>query len=374
MNSQIASAYVFRASPPGQGAIHLLWLWGARSQEVLQKLFPQSSEVDASRSRVMLARLFSSGETLDEAMWRRLAPQETFLPQPAFEISLHGSQTVLARAIEACCEQGASLLDTPAFLAQARERGAMDRCREEAWTALAQARTAAAAKLFLAQAQGALSEEIERLLQISQTGEPSHRLLASLEALLLRAPAGVALHTPHRLVLCGPPNAGKSTLFNALVGYERAIVSPQAGTTRDRVEEAVDLGGYPFYLVDTAGLRESKDALENAGAALAIEEASRADLILFVWDATRAWDESQQWAIERLPAKKLLRVSAKREPLALLVAELEKQILQELSLPFPAPESGPVPFTQRQAALLQRATEEVRDGAEPGLTLQALLK
>ena len=148
-------------------------------------------------------------------------------------------------------------------------------------------------------AQGALRQALDEITKHVAAGDVTLSL-AEIDALLDQAPVGLHLVEPWRVVLAGRPNVGKSSLINALVGYERAIVHATPGTTRDLVTAAAALDGWPVELTDTAGLHASDDALEQAGMSLARERLQRADLVVLVFDASSLWlaeDEAlaRQW-------------------------------------------------------------------------------
>lgn len=368
--SRLAPAFALRVSPPGAGAIHLLWLGGEGAGQVLQKLIPSGAQ--SERAVVQLGKLVAGGETIDEAMWRELAPQERSFPGPAFEISLHGSEAVLQKTLNALAAMGTRILDTQEFLALAHTGDEGESWRQEAWRAFLEAKSSAGARLFLAQIQGAFAAEIADLNSSLESRADAKAALQRIESLLERGRAAIALRHPQRVVLAGRPNAGKSTLFNALVGYERAIVSPQEGTTRDPVEETVMLGGYPFLVTDTAGLRESEDPIEREGARLALEAAARAELAVFVWDGRRPWDAAQEEALASLRGASVLRFPVRIDSLAQSVARLESALLDALHLPNPAPQNGPAPVSPAQLDLLERAAASLRAGRDARPDLRAL--
>jgi tRNA modification GTPase len=209
-----------------------------------------------------------------------------------------------------------------------------------------------------------------------------------LEAIRQRAALGSHLVTPWRVVLAGRPNVGKSSLINALLGYPRAIVFDQPGTTRDVVTATAALDGWPIELTDTAGLRAidepSADELERVGIARALEQIAAADLLVLVFDATRPWSAEDIELIRRWPlavavsnkcdlvAKSIpdsLRADRSKD-LAVLhtsavtgegIEALGRQITARL-VPNVPPAGAAVPFTQRQTELLAQALEAARRG------------
>jgi tRNA modification GTPase len=188
-----------------------------------------------------------------------------------------------------------------------------------------------------------------------------------LESLLHRANIGLHLVHPWRVVIAGPPNVGKSSLLNALLGYERAIVFDQPGTTRDVVAAQAALDGWPIELFDTAGLRESRDALEAAGIDLARQKLAEADLVLLVFDASASWTPADAEMLSQWPSALVVHNKCDLAPVpfdrptGLLtsaltgerIGELIEQIIARLVLESPRPGDA-VPFTLRQVELLRR--------------------
>ena len=159
--------------------------------------------------------------------------------------------------------------------------------RTEARSLLAQARTERTAAILLDQYAGALEAALARIIDTIEAGRADEGR-AELQSLLARSAVGLHLVEPWRVVLAGPPNVGKSSLINALVGYRRSIVFDQPGTTRDVVTVVTAIDGWPIELSDTAGLRVSDDPLESAGVELARRQLDAADCVVFVSDATDA--------------------------------------------------------------------------------------
>jgi tRNA modification GTPase len=181
-----------------------------------------------------------------------------------------------------------SLVDAGCQLATWREwlgRNEVDPITVQAQVALAQVRTLRAAAILLDQFQGALRRELDAV-RLALEERDRHRARHVLQSIQSHAPTGLHLVQPWRVVLVGPPNVGKSSLMNALVGYRRAIVYDQAGTTRDVVTAMTAVDGWPVELADTAGLCETQDSLEQAGVSRTHEELARADAVVLVFDAT----------------------------------------------------------------------------------------
>lgn len=251
-----------RLTPAGRGGVALVALEGPGAAALLAGAL--SRPLPAVGGVVVGRLLDLAGAPVDEVLVARGGDE-------AFEVGCHGGPAVVDAVLEALRARGAG-------------DGAPrddDRVVAEARAALPRATTALGAKLVLAQLAGALTRAARGLLSALEAGDEPR---AGLERLLATAPLGRALVAPPRVAVVGPPNAGKSSLVNALVGRERAIVDAAAGTTRDALEAPLDLDGVPVLLVDTAGEREASDPVERAGVARAREVGAAAALRLVVVD------------------------------------------------------------------------------------------
>jgi tRNA modification GTPase len=290
------------------------------------------------------------GRLVDEVVVRVVPAKETGFGEPIVEISCHGGK---APAEAVMAELGLPRTEWASVLDGAVKVGKIDRLRAEARLALPHALTEAGARALQAQVDGALTSAVKR----------------SLKGLLPTATAGLALTNPPRVAIVGRANAGKSTLFNAVLGRERALVSPVAGTTRDPVDEVVGLRGIPVRLIDTAGLLPEgvgHGILEQLSLKRTREEIERAALLLFVRDATASatvdeaaferWSSSRRtltvWTkidlVQGWPAKRL-GVSGRT---GAGLDRLGRSVLRTLGIRLPRA-GGAVVFTERQRTLLE---------------------
>jgi tRNA modification GTPase len=265
----------------------------------------------------------------------------TYFPAPASytgedvaEVSVHGSPVVVEALLAALLRNGARMARPGEFTERAFLSGKLDLTQAEAVRDLVESRTGAAARFAARQLDGGLSRRLaavrEDLLRAamglaatidfaedvgeSVPEEVPLRLDAAaheLSRLLATWESGRLLSAGCRVAILGRPNAGKSTLFNAMAGSARAIVTDVAGTTRDTLEACVDVGGVPVTLVDTAGLRETADPVESIGVERAREEARRADLLVYVLDAGATETREDRVELEALGGRPLLRVANK---------------------------------------------------------------
>jgi len=272
---------------------------------------------------------------VDEVLLSVFRKPRSFTGEDTVEIGCHGGSLVTRQVLHAVLSAGARHADPGEFTRRAFLNGRLDLTQAEAVADLIHARTELAATAANAQLAGHLARQIDRLrddlmgvlthveahLDFPDEDirpETNRQLLDRLDhaetfcARLLRtAREGRLLRSGARAALVGLPNAGKSSLLNLLLGHDRAIVSPVAGTTRDTIEEAADIGGYPVVFVDTAGLRNAHDAIEAEGIRRSGEAARQADLLLEVVDLSAPPPTSLPFELGAIPPNRRLKVGNK---------------------------------------------------------------
>lgn len=309
-----------KASGPGQAAVAVMRLSGPRSGEVLARLAgglprPRHASLRQLRSP-------DTAELLDEALVLWFPAPRSYTGEDAAELHLHGSAAVLAGVAEALVALGCRPAEPGEFTRRAFLHGRMDLTQAEAIADLIAAETAGQRRQALRQAGGALArlygEWTARATRIlahqeaaiefemddlpsdlsAQAAAAAAGLEAEIRAHLDDGGRGERLREGLSIAILGAPNAGKSSLLNALVGRDAAIVSAQAGTTRDVLECRLDLGGVPAVIADTAGLRRTIDEIEQEGVRRAEARAQEADLLLAVLAADRPPDAETLALIE----------------------------------------------------------------------------
>ncbi|MDQ3144767.1 MAG: tRNA uridine-5-carboxymethylaminomethyl(34) synthesis GTPase MnmE [Pseudomonadota bacterium] len=259
------------------------------------------------RARLRTLRDPRDGSPIDRALLISFAAPDTVTGENIVEYQCHGSKAVVASLIDTLTSfDGVREARPGEFTRRALSNGKIDLTQAEGLAELLEAETEAQRRSALSRSEGALRRQLEQwrkeILGIAAdlevaidyvdeedgtaTGDVSPRITARAAemAALLGAPRVEKLRDGVRVVVAGPPNAGKSSLVNALAGHERAIVTPIPGTTRDRIEVPLALGGIPIVLVDTAGLRETDDQIERIGVELAGQEVAAADILLWLGD------------------------------------------------------------------------------------------
>jgi tRNA modification GTPase len=370
------------ATPLGRSALAIVRLSGDRTRAMLASVAPELPDPIEPRRPHLVALTRADGEVLDRGLVTLFAAPASFTGEDLAEISVHGSPVVVERLLRAIIVAGARPARPGEFTERAYRLGKMDLVEAEAIRDLIESRTEGAARAGAKRLAGALSARLakarEDLLSASagltaaidfveDVGEdvdPSVAAhLRSAQDVLARLAAsyetGRLLSAGCRVVILGKPNAGKSTLFNALVGTARAIVTEVPGTTRDTLEATIDVGGVPVDLVDTAGLRETDDRVERIGVERAREEGEKAAAILYVYDASEGWTDADRAAVAALDGRPVAIVANKMDRVTRGSAGLAEGPPARLRLCGLAPDAG---ATLR--SLLQRTIT-------PGLTSEA---
>jgi tRNA modification GTPase len=294
------------ATGPGPSALSVVRISGPDAFAVLRQLVPAFEEEKRVSHKAFLAGIKSDGQLLDEALVTIFKAPASFTGENVVELGLHGSPFILREVIRACISTGCRLAAPGEFTRRAYLNHKMDLAQAEAVGDLIAAETEAAHRAAFQQLKGNLSREIQELRQQlidftalveleldfseedvefadrSKLKNLVNEITRHIGKLLNSFATGTAVKNGIPVVIVGPPNAGKSTLLNALLEEEKAIVSPVAGTTRDVIEDVLDLEGIRFRFVDTAGLRKTEDLVESIGISKTREQLSKAAFVLLL--------------------------------------------------------------------------------------------
>lgn len=301
------------ATPPGRSGIGVIRLSGARSLEIARSLI-QDEHFEAESHRVVLKNLHDpiTGEILDQALLTYFKSPHSFTSEDVVELSCHGSPVLLRYLIDVILRFDARLAGPGEFTLRALSNGRLNLSQAEAIRDLINAQTRAAAQQATRQLGGELSARLQPIkntlldiivplesslefveddlpeISINQIKTKLSELIKKVEALASTFSAGKLLRDGLKVTLVGRPNVGKSSLFNALLALDRAIVTGVPGTTRDSLSEMVNLQGVPVLLTDTAGVRDSTDEVENLGVERTRRAIADADLVITVLDGSQA--------------------------------------------------------------------------------------
>jgi len=316
---------VAMATPPGRSALAVVRLSGPRAHEIASRLLDPWRSAPGASYRARLTDP-ATGRVIERPVVTTYRAPRSYTGDDLVELSVHGGRVGPARTLGVLLDAGARLALPGEFTRRAVAAGKLDMLQAEAIGDLIDAESQVMHDAALAQLDGQLSRRVaelrEAVLRVeamiaydidfpeedSGPIDPARVVGAtaalgeSLDRLLGTAAAGEVVRRGARVVLAGAPNVGKSSLFNALVGHDRAIVTALPGTTRDAIEAVVDLGAWPVRLVDTAGLRESVDPIEQLGVAMTARALAEADVVLACGDSPSSLGEAVAGAAARTAA------------------------------------------------------------------------
>ncbi len=318
-------------SPSGIGVIRVS---GGKAIEVVDSVFEGSTKgrglKEAPGYTAHYGYIAEGPEKLDEVVVLIMRAPHSYTGEDVAEIDCHGGVLVMKRVLETVIRHGARLAEPGEFTKRAFLNGRIDLSQAEAVMDVISAQNDLAVKSSLSQLGGSLSGKIKKLREdiLYQTAfieaaldDPEHYsldgfperlgtalvpMMEELSGLIDSADEGRILSEGIKTVILGKPNAGKSTLLNALLGEERALVTEIAGTTRDTLEEPVRLRGVNLNIIDTAGIRKTQDTVEKLGVERALGMADDADLLIYVADCTTPLDENDEKIIDMLAGKKAI--------------------------------------------------------------------
>jgi tRNA modification GTPase len=358
-------------TPAGRGAVAVVGLAGTGAAAIVAKHFQPATgtaeklPLDRIRYGRWRATLGDPADVGEELVVCRRGDDD-------FEIHCHGGTAASAAIVDGLQADGSAVISWSDWLATRGE----DPIAVEARIALAAARTTRTAAVLVDQLGGALRRELDEIARLIEANDAA-TARTRIDRLHRRAALGLRLTEPFRVVLTGRPNVGKSSLINALVGYRRAIVFDEPGTTRDVVTAATVFDGWPVELSDTAGIREGGDELEVAGIAAARRRLAEADLVVAVFDRTAPWSDADAALLTAHPEAVVVhnkadlpKAAGSPKPAGLAVSAVAKTGLAELIaalvarlVPDPPEPGAAVPFTPRQVAeidaLARRASDDV---------------
>ncbi|GAA4917431.1 tRNA uridine-5-carboxymethylaminomethyl(34) synthesis GTPase MnmE [Mucilaginibacter defluvii] len=325
------------ATPNGVGAIGVIRLSGPQAITIAQSVFKGKDLTKQASHTIHFGHVVDGDVLLDEVLMSLFVAPRSYTRENVVEISCHGSNYILESIIRLLIKHGARAAKPGEFTLRAFLNGQLDLSQAEAVADLIAANSKASQQVALQQLRGGFSNQLtslrEQLVQFASLVELeldfseediefANRVqlkqlvvdtMKVIGGLIRSFELGNAIKQGVNTVIAGRPNAGKSTLLNALLNEERAIVSHIAGTTRDTIEEVLNINGINFRLIDTAGIREATDAIEQIGVERTMEKISQSALIIYVYDAAQITAEELNADIAKLqrPGMNLLLVANK---------------------------------------------------------------
>lgn len=338
------------ATAAGTGGIGIVRISGPAATAIGDRVFRRARQTASGRPlpprRLVFGQVVDpeTGAPLDEALAVRMPAGSSYTREEVLELQCHGGAVVTREVLRACLRAGARQAEPGEFTLRAFVNGRLDLTQAEAVLGIVGARTRESLDLALAGLRGRLSTDlrpardslVEALAYLDASADFSddelpptdvrgalHVAATSLDAVARRAATGLLYREGVTIAIVGRPNVGKSSLLNALLRHERAIVTPEAGTTRDVIAEAIALRGIPATLLDTAGIRDSAGTIERLGIARSHEALRGATLAVFVLDAT-APETPDDLALATLLARRLEAAPVTRNDLAIVLNKADR--------------------------------------------------
>ena len=321
------------ATAPGEGGIGIIRISGEKSLQVAQSIFKSKSGKmikDYNARTLIYGTVVDNEKVIDEVLVAYMKGPNSYTAEDVIEINCHGGFISVKKILELILSKGVRLAEAGEFTKRAFLNGRIDLSQAEAIIDVIKSKTDMAHEVAQSQLEGSLAKKIKDLrmnvtevlahLEVSidfaeedveeityQTlEEKALELRNEIKKLYDTAESGKILRYGLKTVIVGKPNVGKSSLLNSILGENRAIVTDIAGTTRDVIEEFVNIKGIPLKIVDTAGIRETEDVVEKIGVEKSRESFSTADLVIMVLDASRKLSEEDMEILESLKNKKTI--------------------------------------------------------------------
>ena len=319
------------STAPGIGGIGIIRMSGEKSFEVLDKIFVAKNKQNIDEIKgytIKYGNIVEDGHIIDEVLVSYFKAPRSYTTENMCEINSHGGTVIVRKILELCLKNGAELAEPGEFTKRAFLNGRIDLAQAESVIDVINAKSDKEAKSGIKQLEGFLSKEIKEIKQeimdvlvnievtidypeydtpVVQQEELS-RMLQSVGQRLIKLEKsfdnGKIIKEGIKTAIIGKPNAGKSSLLNAILKEDRAIVTDIAGTTRDTIEEFVTINGIPLKLIDTAGIREASDKVEKIGVEKSIKLAEEADLVIAIFDSSKELTEEDIEILKLIENKK----------------------------------------------------------------------
>ncbi len=281
-------------TPIGEGGIGVIHVSGPDSLEIVNTVFKGKKLKDlrkAESKRLYYGDICSNSSIVDEVIVNALREQDSYTGEDLVEINCHGGILAVKSILECVVSAGAKEAHWEELASSPLSNNKIDLIQEEALLEIPKAKTKLGVKVLLDQYNGALSSFIQETVEQFEKCENNKELLndinSKLREILATASFGGAIASPQKLIVTGKPNAGKSTLINALLKEDRLITHEDPGTTRDAIDEMISIDNIPFTIIDTAGIRETDNEVEKLGVLESKKQLREADKIIIVFDNSK---------------------------------------------------------------------------------------
>ena len=346
------STIVSISTAPGIGGIGIIRMSGENTFGILDKIFVQKNKQninDIKGYSMKYGHIIDNGEIIDEVLVSYFKAPKSYTTEDMCEINSHGGNVIEKKILELCLKNGAILAEPGEFTKRAFLNGRIDLAQAESVIDVINAKSYREAKSGIKQLEGFLSNKIKEIkqeildvlvnievtidypeydipeVQENEIKDMLKSVGAKLEKLEKSFDNGRIIKEGIKTAIIGKPNAGKSSLLNAILNEDRAIVTDIAGTTRDTIEEYVNVKGIPLRLVDTAGIRRTADIVEKIGVEKSIEKANEADLIIAIFDSSKNLDAEDLEILKLIKNKKAI-ILLNKSDLNVVIDENDKRL------------------------------------------------
>ena len=341
------------STAPGVGGIGIIRMSGEDCFKILGKIFKQKTYQDIKNINgytIKYGEIFDGEEIIDEVLVSYFKSPKSYTKEDMCEINSHGGNIIVKKILELCLKNGAELAEPGEFTKRAFLNGRIDLAQAESVIDVINAKSEREAKSGIKQLEGVLSQEIKDIkqeimdvlvnievtidypeydtpdVQIEEFNKMLENVRGKLIKLEKSFDSGKIIKDGIQTAIIGKPNAGKSSLLNAILKENRAIVTDIEGTTRDTIEEFVNINGIPLKLVDTAGIREAKDEVEKIGITKSKEVAENADLIIAIFDSSKELTEEDLEILQLIKNKKVI-ILLNKVDLNVVIDENDERLL-----------------------------------------------
>ncbi|KJZ89367.1 GTPase and tRNA-U34 5-formylation enzyme TrmE [Clostridium sp. IBUN22A] len=347
------------ATPIGEGGIAIIRISGEKALEIADKIFAPKSKKDIKDMKTYTMRYgtivdLDTKDIIDDVILSYMKGPRSYTGENVIEVNCHGGVVATNRVLNQIVKAGARIAEPGEFTKRAFLNGRIDLSQAEATMDIIKAKTELSMKSAMMQSKGALSKEIGELRKyllnvlalieyavdfteddedivdddlIAQIKDSITKTITRINSLLKNADEGKIIRDGLNIVIVGKPNVGKSSLLNSLLREKRAIVTDIPGTTRDIIEELINLDGIPIKITDTAGIRDTEDTVEKIGVERSKEKIEEADLVILMLDTSRALDDEDRVIIDAINDKKYIALLNKVD----LECKLSEEVITSLN-------------------------------------------